>query len=115
MTQEFAMDLRTARINSGLRQADCAHLMGADKSRVCRLETGVSQPSVREICMLSMIYGRSFESLFSGIFEDIRGDISLNILTLREPSPDYKRRLNRERTLQKLEDRLDHNPDLNGY
>jgi transcriptional regulator with XRE-family HTH domain len=115
MIQEFSLDLRTARMNSGLRQLDCAHLMGVDKSSISSLECGKRRPDVRQICTLSMIYGRSFESLFSSIFDEIREDLSMNLLTLPEPDPNYKRRLNRERTLQKLEDRLDNKPTQNGF
>jgi transcriptional regulator with XRE-family HTH domain len=71
MIQEFTLDLRAARRNSGLRQVDCAHLMGVNKTKISNLENGRQRPSVRDICTLSMIYGRSFESLFAGIFDEL--------------------------------------------
>ena len=107
MIHEFTLDLRAARRNSGLRQVDCAHLMGAHKSKISNLETGRQRPTVRDICTLSMIYGRSFESLFSGIFDEVRADLAMRLLDLPEPAVHYKRRLNRERTLQHLEQRID--------
>jgi transcriptional regulator with XRE-family HTH domain len=79
MIHEFSLDLRAARRNSGLRQVDCAHLMGADKSKISNLERGRQHPTVRDICTLS---------------------------TLPDPKPNYKRRQSGERTLQKLEERI---------
>jgi transcriptional regulator with XRE-family HTH domain len=107
MIHEFTLDLRAARRNSGLRQVDCAYLMGAHKSKISALEMGRQQPSVRDICTLSMIYGRSFESLFAGIFDEVRADLAMRLHDVPDPGANYKRRLNRERTLQKLEERVE--------
>ena len=107
MIHEFTLDLRAARRNSGLRQVDCAHLLGAHKSKISALEMGRQRPSVRDICTLSMIYGRSFESLFAGIFDEVRADLAMRLHDLPEPGVNYKRRLNRECTLQKLEERVE--------
>ena len=107
MIQEFTLDLRAARRNSGLRQVDCAHLMGAQKNKISNLETGRQRPTVRDICTLSMIYGRSFESLFSGIFDEVRADLAMRLPSLPEPSAHYKRRVNRDGSLQKLEERIE--------
>ena len=107
MIHEFSLDLRAARRNSGLRQVDCAHLMGADKSKISNLERGRQHPTVRDICTLSMIYGRTFESLFAGIFDEVRADLAMHLPTLPEPNPHYKRRLSREKTLQELEERIE--------
>lgn len=107
MIHEFSLDLRAARRNSGLRQVDCAHLMGADKSKISNLERGRQHPTVRDICTLSMIYGRTFESLFAGIFDEVRADLAMRLPELSEPRPHYKRHLSREKTLQKLEERIE--------
>lgn len=113
MTQEFSLDLRAARRNSGLRQVDCAHLMGVHESKISQFETGKVTPSVAEICQLSMIFGRSFESLFTGIFEEVRQEIGARLFTLPEPERSYDRKMNRQSTLKSLEVRLRGNPD--GY
>jgi len=110
MTQEFSLDLRAARRNSGLKQVDCAHLMGVHESKISQFETGKKKPSVKEICQLSMIFGRSFESLFAGIFEEVRQEIGARMMTLSEPGPKYLRKMNRNATLQSLEIRLRDNP-----
>ena len=115
MIHEFTLDLRAARRKSGLRQVDSAHLMGAHKSKISNLETGRQRPTVQDICTLSMIYGRSFESLFSGIFDEVRADLTMRLPELSEPGVHYKRRLFRERTLQQLEERLQAiEPDYHG-
>lgn len=107
MIQEFTLDLRAARRNSGLRQVDCAHLMGVHKSKISNLETGRQRPSVRDICTLSMIYGRSFESLFSGIFDEVRADLAMRLPDVSAPGPHYKRRQNWSRTLRSLGERVE--------
>jgi len=106
MIQEFTLDLRAARRNSGLRQVDCAHLMGVNKTKISNLENGRQRPSVRDICTLSMIYGRSFESLFAGIFDEVKADVFCHLVDLPEPKPDYERVGNRSRTLDSLRTRL---------
>lgn len=107
MIQEFTLDLRAARRNSGLRQVDCAHLMGVHKTKISNLENGRQRPSVRDICSLSMIYGRSFESLFAGIFDEVKADLFCHLTDLSEPKEDYALSGNRNRTLSNLRSRLE--------
>lgn len=114
MIQEFTLDLRAARRNSGLRQVDVAHLMDVHKTKISNLERGHQRPSVKDICTLSMIYGRSFETLFAGIFSEVRAELSGRLVGLSEPEPNYKRRFNRSNTLSSLEDRLKDDP-INDY
>ena len=102
MIQEFTLDLRAARRNSGLRQVDCAHLMGVHKTKISNLENGRQRPSVRDICSLSMIYGRSFESLFAGIFDEVKADLFCHLTDLSEPKEGFGRLSNRTRTLDNL-------------
>jgi transcriptional regulator with XRE-family HTH domain len=107
MIQEFTLDLRAARRNSGLRQVDCAHLMGVNKTKISNLENGRQRPSVRDICTLSMIYGRSFESLFAGIFDEVKADVFCHLTDLPEPQEHYGPANNRNRTLEGLRARLE--------
>ncbi|MGJ5620567.1 helix-turn-helix transcriptional regulator [Sulfitobacter sp. MF3-043] len=109
MIQEFTLDLRAARRNSGLRQVDCAHLMGVNKTKISNLENGRQRPSVRDICTLSMIYGRSFESLFAGIFDEVKADVYCHLTDLPEPQAHYGLANNRNRTLDGLRARLEEN------
>ncbi len=107
MIQEFTLDLRAARRNSGLRQVDCAHLMGVHKTKITNLENGRQRPTIRDICFLSMIYGRSFESLFAGIFDEVKADLFCHLVDLPEPKPEYGRLSNRARALDNLRSRLE--------
>ena len=100
------MDLKVARRNSGLTQEDCAHLLGISDATLAKIEAGARIPSVHEICTLSLIYGRSFESLFAGIFREVRRRLSKRLESLPTASGTTRLRVNRQATLNKLGRRL---------
>ena len=102
MYQEFAIDLKVARRKSGLTQVDCAHLLGVHETLLSQMENGRRMPTVKEICALSMIYGRSFESLFSGVFQDVRQDLKEHLLTLPDAPKSWIGSLNRQNTVDRL-------------
>ena len=106
MTKEFALDLKVARQNSGLTQEDCAHLLGLCDATLAKMEGGRRTPTVYEICTLSMIYGRSFESLFAGIFKEVREDLFGRLMSMPTASGTLRLRTNRQYTLGKLASRL---------
>ncbi|MCB2052416.1 MAG: helix-turn-helix transcriptional regulator, partial [Novosphingobium sp.] len=64
MNTQLALDLRLARRKAGFTQDDAAHLLGVRAPRLSVLEQGRKRPNLVQICTLSLIYGRSFESLF---------------------------------------------------
>lgn len=109
MNQDFTLDLKAARRKSGLRQIDCAHLMGVHETRISCIERGVREPSIRDICFLSMIFGRSFESLFSSIFDEIRADLYCRLPTLPKTPKSFSklRAKNRQSMLESLAERLE--------
>jgi transcriptional regulator with XRE-family HTH domain len=107
MSTEFSMDLRTARRKSGLTQRDCAHLLGAHKSRISILENGKHLPTLVEICTLSLIYGRTFESLFSGLMKDARQRLRRLIPSLPVMKRSYVENFNRDASIKRLKRRLD--------
>jgi len=111
MTKEFALDLKVARQNSGLTQEDCAHLLGVCDATLSKMEGGTRTPTVREICTLSLIYGRSFESLFSGIFAEVREDLFQRLMKMPVASGTLRLRTNRQYTLGKLATRLSEDPN----
>ena len=113
MTKEFALDLKVARQNSGLTQQDCAHLLGVSDATLAKIEAGKRTPSICEICTLSLIYGRSFESLFAGIFRDVRAHLNVRIASLPKASGTVCLRINRQSTLNRLARRL--SEELPGY
>jgi len=107
MSHTFALDLKVARRKSGLTQKDCAHLLGVQKSKICLLEQGKVLPSVSEICTLSLLYGRTFESLFGSMFEDATSNLKDRLATLPVPSSRWLGRFTRQNTLNRLAARLE--------
>ena len=108
MHSSFALDLKTVRHRSGLSQEDCGHLLGVDKRRISALERGNDMPTIPEICCLSLIFGRSFESLFGSVFRTLRIDLAHRLATL----PGRRRkgwieRFNRQRVLNDIATRLE--------
>ena len=109
MHSSFALDLKTARRRSGLSQADCGHLLGVDKRRVSALERGKSLPTVTEICCLSLMFGRSFESLFGSVFLEVRTDLEARLATLPNQGNGWLGRFNRRSTVNQIAARLEDN------
>jgi transcriptional regulator with XRE-family HTH domain len=110
MQSSFALDLKAVRRRSGLTQHDCGHLLGSNKQRVASLEAGRSLPSVPEICRLSLIFGRSFESLFGAVFEDARTDLGARVATLPARKNGWMARFNRQHMIEQINKRLADHP-----
>lgn len=106
MHEAFAHDLRVARRKSGLSQRDCGHLLANTQQRISQLETGRDLPTISEICCLSLIYGRSFESLFSSVFSEARKQLSEQLATIPRSKKSWIERFNRHNTLSRLAARL---------
>ena len=106
MINDFALELRVARRKAGLSQADCAHLLGVHPSRISLLESGKAVPSIAQICRFSLMYGRSFESLFSCILKEARLELKKRLRTMPEAPVRWLGRFNRENTLRALGHRL---------
>ena len=102
MSNTFALDLRVARKKSGLTQADLAYLLGASRGKVSHLERGGTLPTVRDICTLSMVYGKSFESLFAPVFEEVARKLNDRLSSLPDAPKGWLGRFNRQNTLSKL-------------
>ena len=102
MSTEFALDLRLARRKSGFTQADTAHLLALNRSKLSLLETGQRLPSLVQICTLSLIYGRSFESLFGAIMAEAKASLRRRILTMPKNTRKYAGSLNRNHSIERL-------------
>jgi transcriptional regulator with XRE-family HTH domain len=111
MSTEFALDLRLARRKSGYTQRDTAHLLGLNRSKLSLLETGQRLPSLVQICTLSLIYGRSFESLFGAIMDEARSALRTRILTLPDTTRKYAGSMNRTHSIDRLARSLAVDPD----
>jgi transcriptional regulator with XRE-family HTH domain len=106
MSKQFAIDLRLARRRAGYTQRDCAHLLAVHQSKISALEHGRNLPDLEQICMLSLIYGRSFEALFGEILQSGRYRLRRRLRSIPKDTRSYAGTRNRERSLEGLETRL---------
>ena len=107
MNHNFSIDLRSVRRKAGLTQEDCGHLLGGSPSAIRQLESGSRLPTLMEICTLSLIFGRSFESLFGDLMMQCRQDLAERLGTLPDPQEPHASTFNRKSTLDALAERLD--------
>ncbi len=114
MSTEFALDLRLARRKAGLTLRDTAHLLNVHKSTLSALEHGKRLPSVEQVCLLALIYGRSFQSLFNEVTEAAKGQLQNQLPSLPEPGKRWLGRIQREKTLTRLSARLSDNDKTHG-
>jgi len=112
MLKEFAFDLKVSRHKSGLSQSDCAHLLDVDRARISRLERGDCPPTVREFCTLSVLHGKSFESLFAKIHQDVCDALQERLITVPVQAGNRIGSFNRTNTLNRLAARLE---ELNNH
>ena len=107
MSTEFALDLRLARRKAGFTQRDVAHLLAVLQSHVSDYERGRIRPGLREIVTLSVIYHRSFESLFSELMAEAKRDLRERVATVPQNVRTYAGTFNRESSLRRLQYRLE--------
>jgi transcriptional regulator with XRE-family HTH domain len=106
MSTEFALDLRLARRKAGFTQRDIAHLLGAHQRLISELERGHQLPTLQQIVALSLIYGRSFESLFSQLMQTAREQLQSRVLRMPAGVRSYVGTFNRDATIERLARRL---------
>lgn len=106
MSTEFALDLKVARRKAGLTQRDIATLMGISRKRMSQLERGKTLPTLYQICALSLIFGRSFESLFASVMDSTRIGIKVRLGEIPDKVRESVETFNRASSLRRLQDRL---------
>ncbi|MEE9427998.1 MAG: helix-turn-helix transcriptional regulator [Paracoccaceae bacterium] len=106
MSTQFAFDLRLARRKAGLTQDDVAHLLGGHQSVVSDLERGTMRPAIEQIVLLSVLYGRSFESLFSEVMVESQEHLTTRLSSLPAPAKVTAETYNRKSSLRRLKGRL---------
>jgi transcriptional regulator with XRE-family HTH domain len=106
MSTEFALDLRLARRKAGYTQRDIAHLLDAHQTLVSDLERGRQVPTLQQIVTLSLIYGRSFESLFSELMGTAREKLQKRIVRMPVGVRSYVGTFNRDASIERLAHRL---------
>ena len=99
---DFALDLKAARRQSGLTQADCAHLMGCNATKLTRLEHGETLPGLKDILFLGLIFGKTFESLFAYLLNEARGLLATRLETLPDAPKQWTGARNRQQTLNRI-------------
>lgn len=114
MSTEFSLDLRLARRKAGFTQRDCAHLLGVPPAKLSQLESGERLPTVLQICTLSVIYGRSFESLFGAMVATAKASLRTKILTLPKNVRYCAGTRNRNHSIDKLAQFLAEESQSNG-
>ena len=112
MFDEFIFDLKVARKRSGLTQVDCGHLLSASDNIVSQIERGQRLPTLRELCSLSLIYGRSFECLYAELFRQVRKDLMEQLGNMPDAPKDWLATKSRQRSLERLARRLLEETDL---
>ncbi|MEO1747398.1 MAG: helix-turn-helix transcriptional regulator [Pseudomonadota bacterium] len=110
MNDDFSLDLKVARKKAGFTQRDIAHLLNTNHSKVSKLENGQAVPSIREICGFSLIYGRSFESLFGVVIEDMHRLLQEQIPALPACHKNWLGQFNRSHSIDQLAARLNGEP-----
>ena len=103
----IALDIRVARNKAGLRQADCAHLLGVHKTRISHFETGHTMPTVIEIASLSIVLGKPVESLLSGVLDTVADTLDEQLRTMPSAPRNMPEMFNRAHTLSRLAKRLE--------
>lgn len=106
MSTQFALDLRLARRKAGFTQRDIAHLLGTRKSTISEFEGGKRRPTLTQIVTLSVIFGRSFESLFEGEMRQAEAALRERIITLPVAPMVLVSTFNREAAIERLARRL---------
>lgn len=107
MVHEFALDLRLARRRSGLSQADCAHLLGVDASRVSKLESGKSMPSIIEHYILCAVFDHTTGSAYESAIASLRGALEERLASMPACPRSWRDKKQRSTTLRGLGERLD--------
>lgn len=114
MSTQFSHDLRLARRKAGYLQGDLAHLLGSHQSVVSDLEHGRLRPTLEQIIDLSLIYGRSFESLFAEVMTERRRRLRRCLRHLPDPDRTTAPTFNRDGSLARLRQRLKQQSDHGG-
>lgn len=114
MRTQFAHDLRTARRKAGYSQDDIAHLLDTSQTKVSNYERGRYRPTIEAIIDLSLIYGRSFESLYAEVMAERQKLLTKRLASLPRPHRMRADYFNRTASLSRLARRLKQARDHGG-
>lgn len=106
MKNQMLLDLKVARRQAGLTQADCAHLLGLTDSAFAKLERGERTLSSDHLCLLSVVYDWPLDKLLGAELMAAKADLAVRMETLPRPSSRWAGTFNRQNTLSLLAERL---------
>lgn len=106
MHTQFAHDLCAARHKAGLSIKDISTLLELSYDEIGNLEGGNRPPSLLELCKLSLVYNRSFESLYGEIRKTAKKELFQQMPSLPSDGGDKASSYNRENTLKRLHGQL---------
>lgn len=106
MNHLHIVDLKSARLQAGLLQSDCAHFLGVSVDTYSHLETGKRQPKISEVCALTLIFGQQFESLFRVLYKEVRRRLRARLKEMPDAQLSQSRSERREATLGQLREYL---------
>ena len=107
MKNNFGVDLKVARRQSGLSQADCAYLLQISLSRMSKLEAGVRELKVSEMCSLCIVYGYAVSPLCQSRVERRVISMRQRLATLPDYRIEQPSQKKRRETLEVLARRLE--------
>ena len=103
MQSLIAQDLRVGRKKTGLVQRDVSVLLNISTKEVAGLESGEREPSLLQLCQLSVLYNRSFTEYYEQLLREARESLFRNLPDLPESNVEGIQRHNRQSTIARLE------------
>lgn len=105
--KEIAADLRVGRRESGLSNQDLAHLLAVDTARISRLENGKTELTLKEVCSLSLIYGKPVDGLLQICLSSVSVAIKDRLVDMPDEPEYWKAYEQRRNTLNTLAQTLE--------
>lgn len=106
MFTQFAHDLCAARRKAGLSARDLSTLLEISDAEVTELEAGKRLPSLLETCKVSLIYNRSFASLYEAIRKTAKRELFQQMPSLLSSAGDDATKFNRDNSFSRLHGQL---------
>jgi len=103
MQNLIAHDLRVGRKKTGFVQRDVSVLLNISSKEVAALESGEREPSLLQLCQLSVVYNRSFSEYYEQLMREARESLFRNLPDLPESNVEGIQRHNRQNTIARLE------------
>lgn len=106
MTYKFAPGLQAARRKAALTQADCAHILGVNYTRISKLESGQRKPTVTELAILCLVYDEEIAGVQKKIIAAEATVLGERLSTMPECPRTWLNRRGRINTLNSIAARL---------